>query len=264
MKSTIFCFLYLLLFQVEDQPAHEFHWKEMKVLGFNLPKEEYKSDSIYFFHTFLKKEDVLNPALKESSFHFTEHAKPLDLYDYWGSRGEENYDVLFTKTAYVLNQSIDFFSEERLSDVEYLAKTIPTATISKTDSIYHIAMGFGAPEIDYTLQFYSDSNFQSNYSSLNGYFIHYDQLNVTPELVVLQHNFKYGQVMFQNTSKMSISISRYFARDNEQTLVVNYTLNYIHNLPPAFLGGSNFLINKIKEGIKALIEDTQSLCDQTM
>ena len=263
MKLTYFSFLYLLIFQVEDNPSLELQWKNMELLEFESSEKEYNADSIYFFHAFIKKEDLLNQEIKDSGFYFSKHAKPLDLFDYWGAKGEENYDILFTKTAYLLNQSIDFFSKNRLSDLEYIAMTMPSAKIRKEDAVYHIAMGFGAPNIDYTLHFYSNDDFQTTYPSLKSYFRNYDHLDKQPELIAVQHNFNYGQVMFQNTSKMSISISRYFAVDNQQTLVINYTLNYIHNVPPAFLGGSEFLIDKIKEGIKALIEETQNICENT-
>jgi len=51
--------------------------------------------------------------------------------------------------------------------------------------------------------------------------------------------------------------------NEEQTLAVNYTLNYIQNIPPSFIGGSDFLIDKIKKGIKALIDETQYVCKTT-
>jgi hypothetical protein len=31
-------------------------------------------------------------------------------------------------------------------------------------------------------------------------------------------------------------------------------------MPPKFIGGTDFLLDKIKEGIKALIEETQIVC----
>jgi hypothetical protein len=86
---------------------------------------------------------------------------------------------------------------------------------------------------------------------------------LSPNLIVVQHNYQYGKVMFQETSKMSISITRYFQLNKEQTLAFNYTLNYIQNIPPSFIGGSDFLINKMKEGIKALINETQYICRMT-
>lgn len=263
MKFTFFCFLFLIIFQVEDQSTKEIQWKVMNNLDFKLPTKRYKGDSIYFFKAFVKKEDLSKHAFMDSSFNFYRDAKPLDLYDYWGSRGTEIYNVLFTKTGYMYNQPVDFFSQERLSDVSYIAKTIPSAKISKMDSVYHISIGYGAPTIDYTLHFYSHADFQLNYPSMAGYLDYYDQMEETPALISVQHNFNYGQVFFQKTSKMSVSITRYYQIDKEHTLVYNYTLNYIYNLPPSFLGGSDFLIGKIKEGIKGLIEETQSICNST-
>lgn len=257
MKFTIACFLFLIIFSSGDDPTHELQWKGIDKLGFDLSLDEYEVDSIYFFHALLdKKEDTSN-----STFSFSNQAQPLDLFDYWNTRSQENYIVLFTKTAYVLNQSTDFFSENRLSDPKFIAKTMPSAKIYKTDSVYHLTFGFGIPDIDYTLRFCTNDQFELQYPLLNDYFSLYDGLEAKPTFIVIQHNFNYGRVMFQKTSKMSVSISRYFSAGEEKTLVFNYTLNYIHNMPPALFGGSDFLLDKIKEGIQVIIEETQFLCE---
>ena len=261
MKSATACFLFLIILNSGDGPTHELQWKGMEKLGFDLPIDEYKEDKIYFFYALLDKNERLNGAASKSGFSFINHARPLDLYDYWDKRSDEKYDVLFTKTAYVLNQSMDFFSENRLSDSIFIAKTMPSAKINKTDSVYHLTFGFGIPDIDYTLRFCTNDQFDMQYPILNDYFSLYDGLEEKPAFIVIQHNFNYGRVMFQKTSKMSISISRYFSVTQEKTLVFNYTLNYIHNMPPALLGGSNFLLNKIKEGIQIIVEETQYLCE---
>lgn len=260
MKFSIICFLFLLVIRTDDNPNHELQWSNIETLGFGLPKNEYRADIIYFYHALLSKSDSLDESVGNSNFSFTRHAQPLDLFSYWNKRGQENYDVLLTKTAYILNESVDFFSEQRLSDPVYISKTMPSARVSQKDSVYHVAVGFGAPNIDYTLKFYTNDKFLSRYPLLNDYFLIHDDLNESPELISVQHNFNYGRVMFQKTSKMSVSVSRYFGINEKQTLVLNYTLNYIHNMPPSLLGGSDFLVEKIKEGIKALIEETQNLC----
>lgn len=255
-SSLLFMFLLLALTSVAQQ-RHELQWKNIETLEFDFPKEDYTSESIFFYHSLLKRTANEEPLGKASSFSFPEHAKPLDLYDYWEHKGKEEYDVLLTKVAYVLDKPIYFFSEERLADPGYISRTMPAAKINRIDSIYHISVGFGAPEIDYTLHFYSPEEFENQYPKLKNYFKKYDGLALPPNLIVVQHNYQYGKVMFQDTSKMSISISRYFQLNNEQTLAFNYTLNYIHNIPPSFIGGSDFLIQKIKKGIKALIDETQ-------
>ena len=260
IKSSLLCLFFLLALTSVAQQRYELKWKNIETLEFDFPKEDYTNDSIFFYHSLLKRNVNEGPLDEAPSFSFPDHARPLDLYHYWEHKGEEQYDVLLTKVAYVLDKSIDFFSEERLADPGFISQTIPTAKIKHLDSIYHISVGFGAPEIDYTLHFYSHEEFGSQYPQLKNYFKKYDDIALSPSLIVVQHNYQYGKVMLQKTSKMSISISRYIQLNKDQTLVFNYTLNYIHNIPPSFIGGSDFLIDKIKEGIKALIDETQYIC----
>lgn len=238
-------------------------WKNSDSLLFDIAPNEYSSDSIWFFHAFMKRSIQEEAMVKDSSFNFSVHAKPLDIYKYWDRKEDELYDVLFTKVAYVLDQPQDFFTEERLSDPDYISQTMPSAKIHQNDSTYHISVGFGAPEIDYTLHFYSPTEFRTQHPELQTYFEKYDGIVQEPHLISVQHNYNYGKIMFQETSKMSVSITRYFSLNEKQTLAFNYTLNYIQNTPPSFIGGSHYLITQIKQGIKALIDETQYICRMT-
>lgn len=262
-KSILLCNLFLLALTSFAQQRYDLEWKNIETLTFDVPKAHYSSDSIYFYHSLLERTAIDEHPDQAPSFSFAYQAKPLDLYDYWGHKGEEKYDVLLTKVAYVLDQPVNFFSEERLADPGYISRTMPTAKIHRTDSIYHISVGFGAPEIDYTLHFYTPEEFDRQYPKLKNYFKKYDGLALSPNLIVVQHNYQYGKVMFQQTSKMSISISRYFPLNKVQTLALNYTLNYIHNMPPSIIGGSDLLIKMIKKGIKGLIDETQYISRMT-
>lgn len=253
------CFLISLTAVAQQQ--QELQWKQFESLEFGSRLEDYSTDSIFFYHAFVKND--ANDSSPTGNFSFSDHARPLDLHDYWKNRGDEQYHVLMTKVGYVLDKPVEFFSEQRLSDPGYIAKTIPGAKVKKTGSSYHLSAGFGAPEIDYTLDFYSPGEFDHKYPALRTYFGKYDGPELSPEMVVVQHNYHYGKVMFQKTSKMSLSITRYFRFNEDQTLVMNYTLNYILNIPPDFVGGDDFLIQKIKQGIKALIDDTQDVCRTT-
>lgn len=255
LRQLFTYFILLITLTSSDNPRAEFEWQQMNSLRFDLSTDEYESGQIYFFHSLLNK----NLVTSDSNLFFQHRLKPLDIYNYWNNDGDP-YDVLFTKTAYVLAQSVDFFSEKQLSDVEYISETMPSAKVTESDTTYHLAVGFGAPDIDYSLRFYSNDKFESLRPLLSNYLSEQDGFEQVPELVVVQHNFRYSRVMLQKTSKMSISISRYFNKGNGQTLVLNYTLNYIHNMPPKLIGGSDFLVDKIKDGIKALIEETQNLC----
>ncbi len=264
IKSSLFYFFVLFTLTSFTQERNELKWQNSESLEFDFPKEAYTSETIFFFHSLLKRTATEEPSAESPSFSFSEHAKPLDLYGYWDHKGDEKYDVLLTKVGYVLDKPVEFFTKERLADPGFISKTMPSAKINRVDSIYHISVGFGAPDIDYTLNFYTPEEFERNYPKQKKYFKKYDGLALSPNLIVVQHNYHYGKVMFQNTSKMSISISRYFALNDKQTLAFNYTLNYIHNIPPSFIGGSDFLIEKIKEGIKALVDETQYISKTTV
>ena len=262
MKHYFNTLLILLLFGANIAKGQTLVWSNLGSPKMDLTIDEYESDHIYFFHALFSKIPNSTDVADDSIYSFTELAQPLDIHAYWDKRLEESYDVLFTKTAYVLEQPASFFNAARLADPNYLHKTMPFATLTQTDSTYHLSMGFGSPDIDYKLDFFSANEFLALYPHLGDYFSHYNGFEVEPELIVVQHNYNYSRVMLQKTTKMSLSISKYIATQNDQTLIVNYTINYIHNLPPNFMGGSDFLLKKIKEGIEALVVESKNICKQ--
>ena len=230
-------------------------WQEMSSLGFDL--EEYDDQTIYSYHLFLEPDSLHTEDMEQ----FRSLAKPLDVHFYWEKRGEDSYQILLTKTAYVIQKPAIFFTSELLSSDAYIASTMPEAELSHEDSIYHIAVGFGSPDIDYAIHFFNNDEFSDKYPKLQAYFGLYDHIELLPAQISLQHNFLYSRVLFQQTSKMSISITRYFEKGDEETLVMNYTLNYIFNMPPDIIGGKEYLLKKINEGIRALVRETKEVCE---
>ena len=187
---------------------------------------------------------------------------PLDVFDYYDNRGEEEYYALLTKTVYGLNRDVSFFTEKRLSDVNYLQKVMPYNKLSKNGSDYVLKVGFGAPDISYSLEFFDNYKMNERFPELTSYFRKFDRLQQDPAIMVLQHNHTFGKVLGQKTSKMSVSVTRYFDAGRGRTLVINYTLNFIHNLPPTLFGGGNILISQMQDGAAALVRDTQNVCKE--
>jgi hypothetical protein len=219
-----------------------------------------KEKGIQFFGILL--DEHLHPLYQsgKGAFSFEEDARPLDIYDYWSRRGEESYKVFLTKVAYAVNTKVSFFSEERLSNVAYISETLPEYTIKQlAPKRYEVDCGFFGPSFTYDLSFYRAPYQQSHIQHL----LHYASVQNpelgTPTLATLHHNYNYSKVMMQRTSKMSVALTCYYPYQNSQTLVVNYTLNYIYELPPNFLGGYDLLIKKIKEGISDLITQTRTI-----
>lgn len=231
-------------------------------LNFHISTEGIFDNNVQMYHALLDKDHNLLNGSFESEIGFESHLLPLDIFDYYQNRGEEEYYSLLTKTVYGLNQDVSYFTEERLSDEDYLQKIMPYNKLSKAGEDYELKVGFGAPDISYSLEFYDNCKMNEKFEQLGLYFNQFDQLKQDPSLMVLQHNHTFGKVLGQKTSKMSVSVTRYFEAGPGRTLVINYTLNFIHNLPPALFGGGNILINQMKEGAAALVRDTRNVCEE--
>lgn len=55
IKSFLLSMFFLFMLTTVAQKRHELTWKNVETLEFDFPKEDYTSDSIYFFHSLLKK-----------------------------------------------------------------------------------------------------------------------------------------------------------------------------------------------------------------
>ncbi len=236
--------------------------EDEKKLDFPINTRGVFENKVQLYYALMTDDQVMMSSNFNENISFEKHIKPLDIFDYHGRRGEEEYYPLLTKTVYGLPQHVSYFSEQRLSDPQYLQQVMPYNAITKSGNDYHLKVGFGAPDIAYTLAFYNFTQLQNAYPGLVEYFRQFDRIQKDPGIVVVQHNHWFGKVLGQQTSKMSLSVTRYYDAGNNQTLAVNYTLSYIQNLPPALIGGGGMLINQMKKGIIALVRDTRSVCEK--
>lgn len=230
-------------------------------LDFPINKQGVFDESIQMFCAFLEIDGSPVKCKFNSEIDFKDQMLPIDIHQYYENKGDEEYYTLLTKTIYGIKQDVSYFTEERLSSIDYLEEVMPDNHISKNGDNYELEIGFGAPDISYTLEFYTNDELNIRYPELVAYFKKHDKIDLEPGISVFQHNHTFGKVMGQETTKMSLSISRYFEAGNNQTLVINYTLSFIHNLPPSFLGGGNFILKQMREGVTALVKDTRKVCE---
>lgn len=231
-----------------------------KKLDFAPVYDELSGNTAQLFCSLLDQDHVLYKSENNSEVDFQQQILPMDILQQYNRRGDDEYYILLTKIVYMLPADISFFSEKRLSDLSYLQQVMPYNNLSKVGDDYFLKVGFGAPDITYDLSFYDYSGLTAKYPALVAYFRKNDRLNEEPSLIAVQHNHTFGKVMGHKTSKMSLSVTRYYNSANNKTLVINYTLSYIHNLPPEIFGGGNLLINQMEKGIIALIRDTRAVC----
>lgn len=249
--------IFLLIGFSSDSNLKIYH--EQK-LDFSIKKEDIFKEQIQMFYVLLEKDGSLDPQYSNADIDFESHILPLDVYEYYNKREDEEYFTLLTKTTYGFNQDVSYFTAERLSDEYYLQEIMPNNKLRKVDDHYDLKVGFGAPDISYSLDLFNTEEFNEQYPELVSYFKTNDGLDSQAKITALQHNYKFSKIMGQKTTKMSLSITRYFDAGYNKTMAINYTINFIHNLPPSIFGGSGLIKDQIEEGVIALVRDTRNVC----
>lgn len=252
--------IYIVLF-VGNLESDELNVTHELSLDFDIDKQRLFEDRIHMFYSLLDADHALVDSKNNTKVSFRTQILPLDIYQVYKNRGEDQYYSLLTKTVYALPQDISFFTSQRLCDENYLQLVMPSNKIKKINEHYELEVGFSAPDIEFKLEFYTDSALNKEFPELTKYFRNHDNFEKKPSITAVQHNYKYSKIMGQKTSKMSVSISRYYDEGQKGTLVINYTLNFIHNLPPGIVGGANMLVNQMEKGMYALVRDTRLVCE---
>lgn len=200
-----------------------------------------------------------NRQTKDFEYYF----KPLDVYDYWGKKGEEDYYIILNKAIYLMEEKVDYFTESLLTNEGFIQQTLPKYNITRVDDKeYHIECGTFAPDFDYSLAYFQAPYTDRQILPVIEYIKKLNPELGVPKTLTLQHNYNFGKVLFQKTSKMSIAVFAYYPYGENRTLVLNYTLNYVHNLPPKIMGGYKIMMQEIVEGMRDLVLQTRRVCRQ--
>ena len=219
-------------------------------------------DLQYFIEIRDKNMQTIEGYNKESA-DFMDCFKPLDVYDYWGKKGEESYYIILNKAIYLMEERVDYFTESLLTNENFIQQTLPQYNITKLDTKkYHIECGTFAPDFEYSLAYFQPPYSDQKILPILEYIKKQNPELGTPQTITLQHNYNFGKVLFQKTSKMSIAVFAYYPYQQDKTLILNYTLNYVHNLPPKIMGGHKIMMQEIVEGMRDLVLQTRKVCKQ--
>jgi hypothetical protein len=214
-------------------------------IRFSVDASELKSGTISYFYQLISKDDA-NEGKADSDSTF-QLLLPLDIPGVWKDKTEGFY-IMMTRNAYIVNKDISFFSKNRLLDVNYINATLPGMKVSRnSDGTYALD---GTPSATSTLDYYSKSDLtsQPQDSALN-YVANIDPSLGTPDVMLVQHSYNFDTVMTVRTNKSSMVFSEHYGIGTNETLVVAYSLSFVYNVPPFFLGGADRLRT---EYVKAL------------
>ncbi|BDC99523.1 hypothetical protein [Persicobacter psychrovividus] len=181
----------------------------------------------------------------------------LKMLDIEGSHQKNagQYYILLSRVAFLVNKSQAEICNEDLCSLATQQALLPNNSVSKIgDHQFQLTGGIMSPDFKYSLQFPAPLQpyeaFLSNYLSQ-------DELAHTQ--ISIQKNYDFGRVLFHKTSQKSYIITTYTRFSNDKTLIQNFTINYIYNIPPDFLGGISKFESAIWEGILDFVDHFQSV-----
>lgn len=189
-----------------------------------------KGDFQYFFS--LLKPEKKNTYKNLNSNRITTSTKkildtflPLDSKNLWDTK-ENNY-LAVAKMNYILPTQIKNIRPENLDNKEYLQYTMPKYSVTKKDNYYHVSGSILTPDFDLYLQFLDKKHpYLSIVKDIDPQKIAKGKMKVS-----YQYQDNFGRVMMFKTAKMATAISIYQETEKDQTLVTQYILSYIINVP---------------------------------
>lgn len=189
------------------------------------------------------------------------HVSHLDVLGYWQNKQNDRRLVAVSKVAYIVDASPQLFNPQRLGSLEFLQKTVGDYEINAVSPrTFRIQGTVFSPSFTYDLEFFRHPGVPQRYRKGVEYTMNQDPALGTPFLTAVQHNYDYGRVLFHKTTEMSLSITNYYDVPGNRTLVVVYTLNYLHNIPPDLIGGERILVNEIKDMILDYVVRIRQVC----
>jgi|GEM_PF-1613953 len=174
-----------------------------------------------------------------------QHLQALDLENDWGRRSE-NYFVMFTKMAYVVNQDISFFRETRLNDLEYQRAICRKPGLRQVNvSTFSDPGTKTQPSSDFSLSVLETSNEVSAFGRSAESITAFDPELGAPQTLVIQRSDNFGPLLGMRTSKAARASFAYYPLGPNRTLVVNYSISFLYAVPPGFVGGVDRLRKEI-------------------
>ncbi len=234
-----------------------------KSIAFSPDQKAIDNYDLQYFIEIMDKDMQSLEGYNKYSDDFINCFRPLDVYGYWENKGEEDYYIILNKAVYLMEEYVEYFTESLLTNENFIQQTLPKYHIKKVDAKkYHIDCGSFAPEFDYTLSYFQAPFTDKKIQPILEYIKKQNPELGIPQTLTLQHNYNFGKVLFQKTSKMSVAVYAYYPYQEDKTLVLNYTLNYVHNLPPKLVGGYKVIMEEIVDGMRNLVLQTRKVCKQ--
>jgi hypothetical protein len=166
-----------------------------------------------------------------------------------------SYYLLSTKVAFLSPLRTDFYTEKKITDPEFIQASMEGYQVQALGSDQFKVDGtFFSPSFHFKIEVYNPESKNTELAAILRYLEQHQPNLGMPSKVVVQKNYNYGRVLMHKTTESSIVVTLYYPWQKQKTLIVNYTLNLLYNIPPKFMGGPETLGNEMKEGISKIVD----------
>lgn len=169
---------------------------------------------------------------------------PLDTQKLWDPK-DENY-LAVAKVSHILPVNLSKVDESKFTSIEHLKKTLPRYEVTKQGNTFHVGGSLITPDFDMTVTFLNPEHPYVEAIPL----IDREKLKSGKIKVSFMHQKKFGRVFFLRTAKASNALIIYEDIGPEKTLVTQYILSNIINVPPTRDVIRKGMIENLKDVVK--------------
>lgn len=150
---------------------------------------------------------------------------PLDTKDLWDPKDKTFLAV--AKFSYLLPLGLGDIDETKFTDKDYLQRTLPRYEVTRQGEGFHVSDTFLTPDFDVTLSFLGPDHPDVSKIPL----IDQKKLREGKIKVTFMHQENFGRVLFFKTAKFASAMIIYEEVVPKKTLVTQYILSNIINVP---------------------------------
>jgi len=185
-----------------------------------------KGDFQYFYALLKESENLFSDQSETPVEELIKTFLPLDTKNLWDPK-EGNF-LAVAKVSHLLPVNLSQVSEEKLTSVKHFEKTLPRYKVTKKDDdSFHVGGSLITPDFNVTITFLGPDHPYVQMIPL----IDREKLKTGKIKVSFMHQDKFGKVLFFRTAKSSSALIIYENVGPKKTLVTQYILSNIINVP---------------------------------
>lgn len=199
-------------------------------LTFGVDQDFQDRGGVQVFYRLLASSDA--PATTELFSRF----RPFDVNDRWNAISSPA-NVVMLRFVYTIDKDVSFFSEARAKDLDYINAVASEMNVSKNeDGSFHVGR---MPSNDFWVSHFGSEQVKAAAAENAAVkqLLALDGETALPDSVVFQENKGFARILGHRTAEASVTWTAHYSLGPGRTRIGIFTMTYVCELPPFFLGG---------------------------